>query len=149
MRNTVRLFVLAAAILVGGLSVANAQVAPQSSIKTNIPFSFVVNGKTFEAGTYSLSRLNTSGGGDTSQLVMRGSKGETAIIDTIRTMAAKTPAKTNLVFENVAGQHVLTQIWGAGDNEGSQITTAAADQKAITASASGVASESASGVDGN
>src|SRR5881394_1938473 len=107
MLNKTKLFVLAAAIVLGGLSVANAQVGPQSSIKTSVPFSFVVNGKTFQAGTYTFSRLDTSGGGDSKQLVMRGTKGETAILETIQTVAVKTPSKTNLVFENVAGQHVL------------------------------------------
>ena len=144
MLNKTKLFVLAAAIVLGGLSVANAQVGPQSSIKTNVPFSFVVNGKTFQAGTYTFSRLDTSGGGDSKQLVMRGTKGETAI----QTVAVKTPSKTNLVFENVAGQHVLTQIWGAGDDEGSQITTAAGDEKTIAAAGTS-SSESTSGVDGN
>ena len=149
MRNTIKLFVLAAAVMLGGLSVVNAQVAPQSAITMNIPFSFVVDGKTFKAGTYSFSRLDVNGGGDSSQLIMRGSKGQTAILETIKTIASKTPSKTNLVFTKVAGQNVLTQIWGAGDDEGCQITTSKADEKAIAAAASGSSSESTSGVDGN
>src|SRR6478672_9342250 len=99
MLNKTKLFVLAAAIVLGGLSVANAQVGPQSEIKTNVPFSFVVNGKTFQPGTYTFGRLDTSGGSDSSQLVMRGPKGVSAILDTVQTTASETTSKTHLVFE--------------------------------------------------
>ena len=149
MLNKTKLFVLAAAIMLGGLSVANAQVAPQSAIKTNVPFAFVVNGKTFEAGTYTFSRLDTSGGSDSSQLVMRGPKGETAILDTVQTIAPMAPSKTHLFFENVCGQRFLSQIWGAGNEEGSEITKSNAQEKAIAAAAGGASSDSTSGVDGN
>ena len=148
MRNTIKLFVLAAAMVFGGLSVANAQVAPQSQMKTNIPFSFVVDGKTFEAGDYTFTRLDT-GGSNTSQLVMRGAHGATAIFDTIPTVAAEAPKKSSLVFRNVYGQHVLAQIWGAGDSEGSQVMTSRSDVKAIAAAKSGAATESTTGVGSN
>jgi hypothetical protein len=149
MLNKTKLFVLAAAIMLGGLTVANAQVNPQSEIKTNVPFSFVVNGKTFKAGTYTFGRLDTSGGSDSSQLVMRGPKGETAIIDTIKTVASETTSKTHLVFEKIGGQNFLSQIWGAGDMEGSEITKTNAQAKAIAEASSGTGGESTSGVDGN
>lgn len=147
MLNTTKLFILAIVIVIGGIVAANAQVAPQSTIKTNVPFSFVVNGKTFKAGTYTFGRLNTGGGGDSSQLVMRGSHGETAILDTIQKSSTDAVSKTHLVFEKVAGQYVLTQIWGAGDTEGSELTTSGADVKGIAAASSN--SESTSSADSN
>jgi hypothetical protein len=149
MRNTIKLFVLIAVIVLGSLSVANAQVAPQSAIKANVPFSFVVNGKTFKAGIYAFGRLDTSGGSDTSQLVMRGAHGETAIFDTIQKSSTDTVSDTHLVFEKVAGQYVLIQIWGKGDTEGSELTRSGAEVKAIAAAAGGSNGEATSGVDSN
>jgi hypothetical protein len=149
MLNKTKLFILAAAVMLGGLTAANAQIAPQSTLKTEVPFSFVVNGETFAAGTYSFSRLDTSGG-NTSQLVMRGANGRSIIFDTVQTLASTTPKKTQLIFENVDGQHVLTQIWGAGDAEGSVIASSRSDIKTIAAAAAGGSgSESTSGVDSN
>jgi hypothetical protein len=149
MLNTTKLFILAAVIMIGGIAVANAQVAPQSEIKTNVPFSFVVNDKTFPAGTYTFGRLATNGGGDSTQLVMRGPKGATAILDTIPTIAANAPSKTNLVFDKVAGQYFLKQIWGAGDAEGNELIVSNAQKTAIATATSGAASDATSGVDGN
>jgi hypothetical protein len=148
MLNKTKLFVLAAAIMLGGLSVANGQIAPQSAITTNVPFSFIVNGESFPSGTYTFGRLDTSGGGDSSQLIMRGAKGKSIVFDTIKTVASAAPSKTHLIFENVGGQHVLTQIWGAGDEEGAQITVSDSEKKAIAAASSSTG-ESTSGVDGN
>lgn len=148
MINKTKLFILAAAITLGGLTAANAQVAPQSAIRTKVPFSFVVNGETFAAGTYSFSRLDTSGG-NKSQLVMRGADGKSIVFDTVKSIASTTPSKTQLIFDVVDGKHVLTQIWGAGDSEGSVVSTSSSDIKAIAAAAGGASSESTSGADGN
>ena len=146
MLNKTKLVVLAAAIMLGGLTVANGQVAPQSQIKTDVPFSFVVNGKTYPAGSYSFGRLNTSS--DASQIVMRGGKGEPVILDTLPTISAEAPSETHLVFEKVAGQYFLSQIWGKGDIEGSSLLNTKSEKRALEAAASG-ADTSSSGVDAN
>ena len=146
MLNKTKLIVLAAAIMLGGLTVANAQVAPQSQIKTDIPFSFVVNGETYPAGTYSFGRLNTSS--DASQIVMRGSKGEPIIFDTLPTISAVTPSETHLVFEKVAGQYLLSQIWGKGDVEGRSLMSTKSEKRALE-DAANASDTSSSGADTN
>lgn len=147
LNTTVKLF-LAGAILLIGITAASAQVDPQSKITTNVPFSFVVDGKTYPAGTYSFSRLDTNGG-DSSQLVMSGPKASQTILITIPTIAAKEAKETHLVFEKVAGQYFLTQIWGKGDAEGARLIESSSEKMAIAAAAAGSATESSSGVDSN
>jgi len=146
MLNKTKLFLLAGAIMLGGLTVANAQVAPQSQIKTDVPFSFVVNGKTYPAGMYSFARLNTSS--DASQIVMRGSKGEPVILDTLPTISTSAPNETHLVFEKVAGQYLLSQIWGKGDVEGSSLLNMKSQKLALEAAAN-ESDTSSSGADAN
>ena len=147
LNTTVKIF-LAGAILLIGITAASAQVDPQSKITTNVPFSFVVDGKTYPAGTYSFARLDTNGG-DTSQLVMSGPKDSQTILSTIPTVAANEAKDTHLVFEKVAGQYFLTQIWGKGDAEGARLIETSAEKKAVAVAATGSANESTSGVDGN
>lgn len=146
MLNKMKFIVLAGTIMLGGLTIANAQVAPQSQIKTDIPFSFVIKGKTYPAGTYSFGRLNTSS--DASQIVMRGPKGEPIILDTIPTISADVPSETHLVFEKVAGQYLLSQIWGKGDVEGSSLLNMKSEKLALEAAANG-SDTSSNGADAN
>ena len=136
MLNTSIKIFLAGAILLVGITAASAQVDPQSKITTNVPFSFVVDGKTYPAGTYSFGRLDTNGG-DSSQLVMYGPKDSQAILNTTPTIAATEAKDTHLVFEKVAGQYFLTQIWGQGDAQGAKLITSDEQKKAIAEAAAG------------
>ena len=148
MLNTSIKIFLAGAILLIGITAASAQVDPQSKITTNVPFSFVVDGKTYPAGTYSFGRLDTIGG-DSSQLVMYGPKDSSTILNTVPTIAAKEAKDTNLVFEKVAGQYFLTQIWGKGDAEGAKLIETSAEKKAVAEAAGSGATDSTSSADTN
>src|SRR4051812_3223906 len=99
MLNTTKLFILAAVIMIGGVVASSAQVAPQSEIKTNVPFSFVVDGKTYPAGTYTFGRLDPSGRVDSSEMIMRGAKDVSVILETIPTFSNNAAADTQLVFD--------------------------------------------------
>jgi len=143
MLNTSIKIFLAGAILLIGITAASAQVDPQSKITTNVPFSFVVDGKTYPAGTYSFGRLDTNGG-DSSQLVMYGPKDLQAILNTTPTIAATEAKDTHLVFEKVAGQYFLTQIWGQGDAQGAKLITSDEQKKAIAEAAGSGATDSTS-----
>ena len=143
MLNTSIKIFLAGAILLIGITAASAQVDPQSKITTNVPFSFVVDGKTYPAGTYSFGRLDTNGG-DSSQLVMYGPKDLQAILNTTPTIAASEAKDTHLVFEKVAGQYFLSQIWGQGDAQGAKLITSDEQKKAIAEAAGSGATDSTS-----
>jgi hypothetical protein len=146
MRNITKLFILAAVIMIGGVVASSAQVAPQSQIKTNVPLSFVIDGKTYPAGTYTFGRLDTSGGGDFAQLIMRGPKGEMVILETIPTISNTAAKDTQLVFDKVAGQYFLSKIFGKGDTEGSQLITSAAQKTAIAEAGKSSTGESSTSV---
>ena len=140
--------IFAAALVFAGFTAMNAQVDPQSKITTNVPFTFVVDGKTYPAGTYSFARLDTNGG-DSSQLVMYGPKETAVILDTIPTVAANEAKDTHLVFEKVAGQYFLTQIWGRGDAEGAKLIESSSEKKAIAAAAGTSSTDSTSSAETN
>ena len=148
MLNTSIKIFLAGAILLIGITAASAQVDPQSKIQTNVPFSFVVDGKTYPAGTYSFGRLDTNGG-DSSQLVMYGPKGSQAILNTTPTIAATEAKDTHLVFQKVAGQYFLSEIWGQGDAEGAKLNESAPEKKAIAEAAGSSSTDSTSSADTN
>jgi hypothetical protein len=148
MLHTTKLFILAAVLIVAGVSAASAQMDPQSRLTTAVPFSFVIEGKTYPAGNYTFARLDANGG-DSSQIIMRGSKGESIILDTVPTVSTSAASDTHLIFEKVAGQYFLKQIWAKGDTEGSQLIKSKAEKEAIAASASGTSSESTSSADRN
>ena len=109
-------FLLAVSVLaLGGVTAANAQLSKGSVIKTNIATEFVVNGKSFPAGTYTIQRLPgmTDSG---SLLILRGDNDKSMIFDTIESQSTETAKATSLVFENVDGIDYLSKILVSGDS---------------------------------
>jgi hypothetical protein len=84
---------------------ARGQVHDQ--IEVNIPYEFVVAGKTLPAGTYRVNRL-----GDTDQETLILSSLESrARVMVLSTSFESTPAdKPEVSFEQVGGQHFLAKI---------------------------------------
>ena len=109
-------FLLAALVLtVGGVTAASAQLSKGSAIKANIATEFVVSGKSFPAGAYTIERMpgSTDSG---SFLILRGDNDRSMIFDTIESESTGTAKSTSLVFENVDGVEYLSKIFVSGDN---------------------------------
>ncbi len=109
-------FLFAVSVLaLGGVTAANAQLSKGSVIKANIATEFVVSGKTFPAGAYTIERM--PGMTDSrSLLVLRGSNDKSMIFDTIESESTETAKATAVIFENIDGVDHLSKIFVSGDN---------------------------------
>jgi len=103
-------------LLALGLLFATASAYAQTALKANVPFNFIVAGKTLPAGEYTIHSLDTIQrvlvirGSDKSQMVMANS-----------CASAKPSDATKLVFHRYGDSYFLSQIWTAGYNSGAEL----------------------------
>jgi hypothetical protein len=98
--------ILIALIGIAGLGMAaRSQVSDQ--IEVNIPYEFVVAGKTLPAGTYRVNRL-----GDTNEetLVLSSLDSRARVMVLSTTVESTQADKPEVSFEQVGGQHFLSKI---------------------------------------
>jgi hypothetical protein len=105
------------AVFVIGLAAAGNIPAQSLRVQANIPFSFVVSGKTLPAGEYNVRR-----GTSPDTMIIRGvNHGEgafTAFVPTTVPSARRGIAR--LVFHRYGDQYFLAQVWTSG-GQGDQI----------------------------
>ena len=88
-------------------------------VKANIPFNFVVSGKTMPAGAYT---IQTYGPADGKTLLVRSDdQQEKAMINAISAQSLEPSDRTKLVFHRYADRYFLSQVWVAGNNRGHQL----------------------------
>ena len=98
--------ILIALIGVAGLGMAaRGQVSDQ--IQVNIPYEFVVAGKTLPAGTYRVNRL---GGTDEETLVLSSLDSRARVMVLSTTVESTQADRPEVSFEQVGGQHFLSKI---------------------------------------
>jgi hypothetical protein len=106
-----------ACLLVAG---ATANVAASSVLEVEVPFSFVVNGRTLPAGHYMVERDELS----PSVLLIRGEKGNhsATFVSTIPA-GGQDPAGTvpTLTFTRHENEYRLSSVWESG-SEGWSVT---------------------------
>ena len=94
-----------------------AQAQQTSVVKTNIPFEFSFNGRTFPAGEYSLVRPLDH------MLTLRDSRGHTiAQSFTIGVDSLSAADATKLKFYNFEGRYILSEVWEKYDSSGVQLS---------------------------
>jgi len=98
--------ILIALIGVAGLGMAaRGQVSDQ--IQVNIPYQFVVAGKTLPAGTYRVNRL---GDNNEETLVLSSLETRARVIIPSISVESTRADKPEVSFEQVNGQHLLSKI---------------------------------------
>jgi hypothetical protein len=105
------------AVFVIGLAAAGNVPAQSLSAQANIPFSFVVSGKTLPAGEYNVRRATSP---DT--LSIRAVGGGEGAFSTFAptTEASARRGIARLVFHRYGNQYFLAQVWTSG-GQGEQI----------------------------
>ena len=119
-RNIGQLLMLICLLTVGGV-VANAQVSAVPQIEANVPFDFVVGDTKLPAGKYEIRAIDET---SNSVLEIHSVNTRTAVLfDTgeLDTGGDEIKGKTQLVFNKVAGQYFLSQIWVAGTSSGNAL----------------------------
>ena len=105
---------LAAALIVGGITVANGQLTQGSVMRVEIPTSFVIMDKTFPAGEYTLER--TPSIIDSPSLMILRGEGKAIVFDSIAARSSRAPHNSQLIFDIVGGTNYLSKIEVKGTN---------------------------------
>jgi len=133
MSNFTAKFLLIAAVLVfGGITAANAQVIGGMAIKVNISNSFILDDRTYPAGDYTISPTDSTIDSPY-LLVLRGPDGVAALFDTIPTDSINAAKNTQLVFDKVDDRYFLSKIFVKGDTAGNEIRRTKTEKKLIAA----------------
>ncbi len=117
-----RFLLVSTALLVAGITAANAQVDTDAVFRVNIPFSFAVRDKRFPAGEY-IIQTPVQSTDETGVLQIESVKGKTrpALFSAIPITASEAPKESNVVFGKVKGNFYLSEIWQNGSMSGSQV----------------------------
>jgi hypothetical protein len=101
-----------------GLLFATASAYAQTAaLKANIPFNFIVAGKSLPAGEYTIQSVSTSD----RVLVIRGSETSPNMVMTNSCESARPSDRTKLVFHRYGDRYFLSQIWTAGNSSGAEL----------------------------
>ena len=88
-------------------------------INTDVPFSFVVGKTTLPAGSYTIRFI---GQHDQVAMVIQSTDERLSVDFLTGSIEASVPPKdTYLLFEDINGKHVLSQVWLNSDNVGRQV----------------------------
>lgn len=97
-------------------------------VQADIPFDFMVGGKEFKAGEYSVERLrlNNSNGA----LIIRSADNDEAANFIVTNVTDKTSQGPRLVFRRYGNHYFLTQIFDGLSNQGAELTKSKAEREA-------------------
>jgi hypothetical protein len=98
--------ILIAVIAVAGFGMA-ARGGVSDQIQVNIPYEFVVAGKTLPAGTYRVNRLTDT---DEQTLVLSSVDSPVRVMVLSTTVRSAQADKPEVSFEQVGGQHFLNKV---------------------------------------
>jgi len=97
-------------------------------VSANIPFDFVVGGKEFKAGKYSVSRLFAASTSDT--LIIRSADDSEAANFNVNRVGGKGEPQARLVFHHYGNQYFLAQIFDGQNREGFGLMKSKAEREA-------------------
>jgi hypothetical protein len=92
---------------------------PGTEIHANIPFDFVVRGKTLPAGRYDIRRINDQPDG----LIIENARNrkEHTMFNTESIGGTRSPSHGELIFHRYGETYFLAQIWSGQDYDGRQL----------------------------
>ncbi len=92
------------------MAVAGVQAQSGAKIEVNVPFDFIAGKRSFEAGTYSLSRMSDG------NLLIRSAdgKGNTIVQAPVGIVGRDYISNERLVFIRYGNQYFLSEVWLKG-----------------------------------
>ena len=108
MNSRLWLFVAAMGLI---LAVGPGVASAQETLSVNIPFAFIVNGKTNDAGEYALRVNDTQ-----TEVWLTPSKGTGAPALVLTRLAATDPAASRVVFDKLGNTYYLSEVWLPGSD---------------------------------
>jgi hypothetical protein len=108
------------------LLVAGSAFAQTINVRSDVPFSFKVSGKSMPAGQYSIKTMTADG----ATLVLKGSEPHTvALISSNSAQKVDKSDSTKLVFHVYGSEYFLSEIWVEGSNAGHQIPVSSRERE--------------------
>jgi len=127
LKNKAIMMIAGLMIFVGGVVAANASITEGTVLKFSVAEEFVINGKTFEPGIYTIERTPMTAD-SSSILVIRGDKAS-MVFDTIVAETRKASESTEMVFENLNGVNYLKAITVKGATTVNELPSAQAQAR--------------------
>jgi hypothetical protein len=97
-------------------------------VSANIPFDFMVGGKEFKAGRYSVDRLFATSTADT--LIIRSADNSEAANFNVNRVSDKGESQARLVFRRYGNQYFLGQVFDGQSSEGFGLLKSKAEREA-------------------
>jgi hypothetical protein len=107
------------AAVLATLLVSGSAYAQTIKIQANVPFNFVVSGKTMPAGSYLIQSVGAQDG--KTLRLSSDDKKEAAVINANSAQSLTPADRTKLVFHRYGDRYFLSQVWRAGENIGHQL----------------------------
>jgi hypothetical protein len=98
------------------------------SVSANIPFDFMVGGKEFKSGKYTVTRLFASNSSDT--LIIRSVDNSEAANFNVNSVSGKGESQARLIFRRYGNQYFLAQIFDGQASEGFGLLKSKAEREA-------------------
>jgi hypothetical protein len=98
---------------------AASALAQSVNLKANVPFDFIVNGRTLPSGTYAIRSLQT--GSSVAVQVQNVDSKESLIALPSRTQARTIPSESKLVFHRYGQTYFLSQVFMEGEVAGREL----------------------------
>jgi hypothetical protein len=116
-KQALRTFTMLSLVLM--LTAVSVCAQSERSGVLNIPFNFIVGGKTLPAGEYTVEPNRRDY--DKVWLVQSRDGRTSALFTTMPVRASETQEKTKFVFHKYDDQYFLSQIWTPGGNSGREL----------------------------
>lgn len=110
-------------IFFGGVVAANANVSAGSVLKFSVAEPFVINGKSFQPGIYTVEQTPVTA--DSSSILIIRGEGTSMVFDTMIAGTLAAAEDTELVFESVDGVNYLKAIAVKGSASRNELVTTA------------------------
>jgi hypothetical protein len=141
MKNVTKLFLsLCLVVGLGATLTSNAQIYSNVTIRTNVPYSFVVGDTTLPAGLYT---IRYAGYEDLNVLEIRSVTSKTAVFfDTEPVSVKNARGTTELVFNKIGDTYFLSQVFLQGDNSANQLAKSKMQRRLEEANSAGATQRS-------
>ena len=102
-------------------AIATAQVDSDAVFRITTPFSFIVRGKTFPAGEYVITTIQSPGDPSSMEISTVNGKPVRAVFNVEPISVNQAPKKSNVIFGKIEGKYYLSEIWEANNTRGNQV----------------------------
>ncbi|HZE72903.1 MAG TPA: hypothetical protein VE135_25605 [Pyrinomonadaceae bacterium] len=109
------------------LAVPASAQEPGTAMRADIPFDFIVRGKTLPAGNYEIERINDSPEG----LIIRNinDKHDHAMFETLSVETRITPSTGEIVFHRYGDSYFLAEVLTPGEQIGRELVPSRAERQ--------------------